>query len=289
MSADAAVIGGPRTPPTLWSRVRRDYAALAGLALLAVVIVAAVAAPFLSIFDPVRTDVAARLSSPSLAHPMGTDQLGRDIFSRVVHGARVSVAVALGSVALAATVGVTIGVLSGTSGGLLDEVLMRAMDLLFAFPAILLALTIVTVLGHSTTNLIVALGVVYAPRFARVARGSTLSVMTETYVEAARSLGATPARIIRRHVLPNVLSPLLIVSTITLASAVLAEAGLSFLGLGVQPPYPSWGRMLNEGKGYLEIAPWLTIFPGLAVVVTVLSFNLIGDSLRDALDPRVRF
>jgi len=195
----------------------------------------------------------------------------------------------LGSVVLAALVGVTVGIASGFSGGLLDEIMMRGMDFMFAFPAILMALTIVTVLGHSSANLVVALGIVYAPRFARIARASTLATKVETYVEAARSLGASPFRIIHRHILPNSLSPLLIVTTITLASAVLAEASLSFLGLGVQPPYPSWGRMLSEGKAYLEIASWLTVFPGLAVVATVLSFNLIGDSLRDALDPRIRF
>ncbi len=278
-----------RTRTAVWDRIRRDYIAILGTCLLSAVIVAAIIAPFLRTLDPVRTDVAVRLSGPSVKYPLGTDQLGRDVLSRVIFGARVSIAVALGSVVLAALVGVTVGIASGFSGGLLDEIMMRGMDFMFAFPAILMALTIVTVLGHSSANLVVALGIVYAPRFARIARASTLATKVETYVEAARSLGASPFRIIHRHILPNSLSPLLIVTTITLASAVLAEASLSFLGLGVQPPYPSWGRMLSEGKAYLEIASWLTVFPGLAVVATVLSFNLIGDSLRDALDPRIRF
>lgn len=272
----------------VWIHLRRDYVALGGLALLAAVVCAAMFAPAIPIFDPIRPDTESLLRPPSWRHPLGTDQLGRDILSRVLHGARTSLLVALGSVALASIAGITLGVAAGYSGGLADEIIMRAMDLLMAFPAILLALTIVTVLGHSTGSLVTALGIVYAPRFARVARVSTLGTSVEAFVEAARSLGASQLWLIRHHILPNIVAPMLIVATVTLASAVVAEAGLSFLGLGVQPPYPSWGRMLSEGKLYLEIAPWLTIFPGLAVVCTVLSFNLVGDSLRDALDPRLR-
>jgi peptide/nickel transport system permease protein len=283
----AARHGAPHR--ALWRRVRRDSAALVGLALLALVVGTAAVAPFIPNLSPLHTDISARLSPPSVAHPLGTDQLGRDILTRVLDGARVSVGVALGSAAVAAVAGVMIGLVAGAAGGLADEVLMRLMDLMLAFPAILLALIIVAVFGLSTTNLVVALGIVYIPRFSKVARASTLAIRTETYVEAARSLGAASGRLLWRHVFPNILSPLLIVVSTTLAGAVLAEASLSFLGLGVQPPYPSWGRMLNEGKGYLEIDAWLTVFPGAAVAVTVLSFNLIGDSLRDALDPRLRF
>lgn len=269
-------------------RLRGDYALLLGLGVLGFVLFGALAGFFIPSMDPIAIRVDARFSPPSASHMMGTDQLGRDILARVAHGTRTSALVALGSVTLAALAGVTVGVASGYYGGVLDEVLMRAMDLLLAFPAILLALTIVAVLGQSTANLVLALGVVYSPRFARVARASALSVSTETYVEAALSLGASQWRILRYHVLPNILAPLLVMSSITLASAVLAEAGLSYLGLGVQPPYPSWGRMLSEGRAYMELAPWLAIFPGLSVALTVLSFNLVGDGLRDALDPRIK-
>lgn len=269
-------------------RLRRDYSLLLGACFLGVVVIGAIVGPLIPGLDPIEIRVDRRLSPPSTSHPMGTDQLGRDIMGRITNGTRISILVAVGSVGLSASTGVAIGVIAGYYRGFHDELLMRLMDLLLAIPAILLALTIVAVLGQSTVNLILALGVVYTPRFARVARASTLAVSTELYVEAARALGAPTGRILRFHVLPNMLAPLFVMSSITLASAVLAEAGLSYLGLGVQPPSPSWGRMLSEGKPYMEIAPWLTIFPGLSVALTVLSFNMLGDGLRDALDPRIR-
>jgi peptide/nickel transport system permease protein len=276
----------PRRPGSLW-RVFRDRTAAVSLAAMLVLLVGILVGPYFvgSATAPVIT---ARLQPPEPGHPFGTDQLGRDVLARVVDGGRFSFAVAFGSVAVAATVGTTLGVLSGYGGALWRETVMRVMDLLLAFPAVLLALTIVAVLGHSLPNLVLALGIVYIPQFARIAHAATLGVLAEPYLEAGRALGATHRRLIGRYVLPNVMSPLLVVASAALAGAVLAEASLSFLGLGIEPPNPSWGGMLSDGKGYLEIAPWLMLFPGTVIAATIFCFNLIGDGLRDALDPRLR-
>lgn len=240
-------------------------------------------------YDPNQVDVVeGRLSAPSADHPFGTDQLGRDILSRILVGAAVSLRVSLLAVGLAALVGVTVGLLAGYYRGWLDAVFMRLMDVLFAFPAILLAIAILAVRGPGPDNATIAIAVVYVPIFARVARAGTLSVREAVYVRAARSVGASDTRIITRHVLPNVAGPIIVQVSISLAFALLAEAALSFIGLGTQPPDPSWGGMLAEGRDYMQDHWWVAAFPGLAIFLVVLACNLIGDALRDALDPRER-
>jgi peptide/nickel transport system permease protein len=233
-------------------------------------------------------DIPNRLEAPSWSHPFGTDDLGRDILSRVILGASVSLKVGFLSVGLALVAGTVIGLLAGFYGRWVDDVLMRVMDMLFAFPAVLLAIAILAVRGPGTSNTIMAIAIVYVPIFARVTRASVLGVREEVYVRASRSVGASDFRLLTRHVLPNAAPPIIVQTSISLAFAVLAEAALSFLGLGTQPPNPSWGLMLAEGRGYIDLAWWLAFFPGMAIVITVLCFNLLGDGLRDVLDPRQR-
>lgn len=268
--------------------VLRDPAALIGGIMVLGVLVAATVGPLLTPRDPVTINAASRLVPPGAEFWFGTDELGRDLFSRIIHGARVSLGVGVASVALAAAAGIVIGMIAGYRRGLVDTILMRVMDIIFAFPAILLALLLVALLGSDLRNLIVALTVVYVPAFARIARGSTLTVGAEPFVEAARSMGASDLRIMVRHIAPNIVAPLIVQFTVTLAYAILVEASLSFLGLGVQPPTPSWGNMLSTGKPFLEVSPWPAVVPGIALFITVLGFNLLGDGLRDALDPRLR-
>ncbi len=239
-------------------------------------------------YDPLAMDFGARFAPPSWAHPFGTDDFGRDLFSRVLHGASVSFQVASIAVGISGLVGVTLGVLAGYLGGWLDEVIMRAMDVLFAFPAVLLAITVMAVLGRGVENAMIAIAIVYMPIFARVTRGAVISVRDREFVTAARALGTGHARIMVAHVLPNAAGPILVQISLSLAFAILAEAALSFFGLGTQPPDPSWGRMLAEGRAFLGQAPWMGIFPGLAIMAAVLGFNLLGDGLRDVLDPRWR-
>ena len=248
----------------------------------------AIFGPWLGPIDSTLTSSTERLQGPSATHWLGTDDLGRDLLSRVIVGARISLLVSGVSITLAAIIGSMIGLLAGYFRGPLDALFMRLMDILFAFPAILLALLAVAVLGPALENLIMAIVIVYAPAFARIARGATMSVAAEPFVEASRSLGAGSSRIIFRHVAPNIIAPLVVQYTISLAYAVLIEASLSFLGLGVQPPTPSWGGMLSTGKTFLELSPWPSLVPGLALVVTVLGLNLLGDAVRDVLDPRLR-
>jgi peptide/nickel transport system permease protein len=256
--------------------------------ILAIVLLMAVFGEILAPYGANEINVMNQLQPPSVEHWFGTDELGRDVFSRVVIAARVSVVVSLVSVTIALVVGVTIGLVSGYFGTWADILGMRAMDVIFSFPVVLLALAIVAMLGPGIVPAMIAIGVVYTPYFARITRASVLSVREETFIRAARSVGASDARILRLHVLPNVTAPIIVQTSLSLAFAILTEAALSFLGLGVQPPQPSWGRMLFDGRGFLSEAWWMAVFPGLAIFVTVLALNLIGDAMRDALDPRQR-
>lgn len=235
-----------------------------------------------------EVSVEDRLLPPGPGHWFGTDDLGRDVLSRVVLGARVSLQVGAVAVGFSLVCGVLVGLFAGFHDGWLDTVLMRLMDVLFAFPAMLLAIAVIAVLGPGTTNAMIAIGVTYTPVFARVTRSAVLGVRESVYVRASRSIGASDLRLLFRHVLPNAAPPIIVQTSVSLAFAVLAEAALSFVGLGTQPPAPSWGRMLSEGRGYVDLAWWIAVFPGLAIVLLVLSFNLLGDGLRDVLDPQQR-
>jgi peptide/nickel transport system permease protein len=255
---------------------------------IAVVLFLAVFGEAIAPYGANEINVMNQLQPPSTTHWFGTDELGRDVFSRVIIAARVSVQVSVVSVTLALLLGVSIGLVSGFFGGWADVAGMRAMDVLFSFPVMLLALAIVAMLGPGLVPAVIAIGVVYTPYFARITRASVLSVREETYIRAARSIGAGNTRILRLHVLPNVTAPIIVQTSLSLAFAILTEAALSFLGLGVQPPQPSWGRMLFDGRGFLSEAWWMAVFPGIAIFLTVLALNLIGDAMRDALDPRQR-
>lgn len=282
---------GPRYASRRFAALRmlaRDRVGIMGLILVCFAVGAAIFGPMLTPFDPTRIHPGERLAAPGGRFLLGADELGRDLLSRTLHGARISLQVGLIVVFLAGTVGVTIGLIAGYVKGAVDTVLMRVMDTIFAFPTILLALAVIAVLGTDLRNLILALTIVYIPAFARITRGSTLSVTEEPYVEAARSIGVPHPAIIYRHILPNVSAPITVQFTVSLAYAILVEASLSFLGLGVQPPAASWGSMLATGKPYIEISPWVSVVPGLSIMLTVLGFNLLGDGMRDALDPRLR-
>jgi peptide/nickel transport system permease protein len=268
--------------------LRHNRLAMTGVAIISLLIFFTLFGPALSRYDPVAIDMSARLQAPSLEHFFGTDDFGRDVLSRVLSGAAISLKVGLIAVGISLIVGTTAGAISGYYGGLLDEVTMRIMDILFAFPAILLAIAILAALGPGVGNAMIAIGIVYTPIFARITRGSVLTVREEVYIDAARASGCRDRRIIARHILPNVAAPVIVETTLSLAFAILAEAALSFLGLGTQPPDPSWGRMLSESRAYILDGPWLGIFPGLAIMFTVMGFNFLGDGLRDALDPRLK-
>ncbi len=259
-----------------------------GAAVVILLCLAALTAPLIAPTDPYGMDMVARLRPPSAAHPLGTDDFGRDLLSRLVWGARVSLAVGLSSVAMALVVGVTVGLVSGYTGGLVDLLLMRLVDVFLAFPAILLALTFVAALGPNEQNVAIALALTFWTTYARLVRASALALRDQEYVQSARVLGAGTTRILLRHVLPNLIGPVIVVATLGLGVAITSEAALSFLGLGAQPPTPSWGGTLTFGLQFLRQAPWLATFPGLAIMVTVLGFNLLGDGLRDLLDPRQR-
>lgn len=260
----------------------------AGLAVLVVVVLLAVLGRWIAPYGANDIDVVNALQPPSGAHLFGTDELGRDVFSRVVLSARISLTVGLVAVGLALVVGVGLGLVAGFYGGWLDTVVMRGADVLFAFPILLLAMAIVAVLGPGLGTAMIAIGVVYTPVFARITRASTLAVREELYVKASRAVGASDGLILRRHVLPNIMGPVTVQTSLSLAFAILSEAALSFLGLGVQPPEPSWGRMLYDAQAFVYDAWWMSVFPGLAIFLTVLAFNLVGDGMRDVLDPRQR-
>jgi peptide/nickel transport system permease protein len=257
-------------------------------AVLAVIVVIAVAANWIAPYGVNDVDVPNALQSPSGAHWFGTDELGRDVFSRVLVATQASMRVAVVSVAFAVLVGVTIGIVSGYRGGWLDTVFMRVVDVMFAFPVLLLALAVVAILGPGVTTTILAIGIVYTPIFARVARASTMSVRVEPFVSVSRSMGTGHLYILGRHILPNIAGPLVVQTSLSLAFAILSEAALSFLGLGIQPPQPSLGRMIFDSQGFVTLAWWMAVFPGAAIFVVVLAFNLLGDGLRDILDPKQR-
>jgi peptide/nickel transport system permease protein len=258
-----------------------------GLAVLAVLTLLAVLAPWLSPRDPIRTAYREALRPPGPGFPLGSDQYGRDVLSRVLHGARISLTVGLVAVSIAVAVGTPVGLVAGYRGGRVDHVLMRLVDVMLAFPGILLALAIVSVLRPSLTNLMIAVGVAAVPSYARLVRGTVLAAREHLYVEAARAVGCRDGTILVRYLLPNVVAPLIVTATLGLGTAILSAAALSFLGLGSQPPQPEWGRMLSEGRDYLREAWWIATCPGAAIMVTVLAMNLLGDGLRDVLDPRL--
>lgn len=267
--------------------IRKRKLIVAGGALVAMAMLTAIAAGWLAPADPQALSVSERLSAPSSLHPMGTDEFGRDVYSRVLFGARLSLGVGFSVVIFSTLFGILFGLLAGYYRKA-DSVIMRFMDGLMAFPDILLAIALMASLGANVANVIVSLGVVYTPRVARVVRSSVLVIRESEYVQAAEALGASSMRVVLRHVLPNALSPIIVQGTFTFAYGVLAEASLSFLGVGVPPQIPSWGTILSGGRLYMQQAPWITICPGLAIVVTVLGLNLLGDGLRDMLDPRLR-
>lgn len=270
-------------------RLLRNRSGLIGVVLIALFLMGAIAGALaISPYSPFEQHVKDRLQGPNVNYLLGTDEFGRDVFSRIVRGATNSLRIALLAVAMAGALGTLLGTLAGYVGGAVDNLIMRVMDLFFAFPAILLAMAIVAALGPGSNNTILAIAAVYTPIFARVARGPVLSVKETEFVTAARAVGARDGRILGRHILPNITAPLIVQLSLALSWAILTEAGLSFLGLGSQPPEPSWGSMLSEARLLLEMAPWMAIFPGLAIMLCVLGFNLLGDGLRDVLDPRLR-
>lgn len=272
----------------LLKRFRRNQMAFVGFSIVAIYCLLAVLAPVLAPYDPVDMDFLAILQGPDRSHLLGTDEFGRDILSRMLYGARSTIAVAFGAVALAIGVGVPIGVMAGFLGRRMDSVLMRSMDVLMAFPALLLALAVIAILGQSTANIVVAIGIVYIPQFARVTRAAVLSVKHLEFIEASRALGLQSFGIVLRHVFPNIWTAVIVQASISLSLAVLYESALTFLGMGTQPPMPSWGLMLSEGRRFMELAPWTVIAPGVAIIGLVLGFNLLGDGIRDVLDPRLR-
>jgi peptide/nickel transport system permease protein len=281
-SADA----GQRPWRLALRRLMRRRAALTGLAVVVFFIALALAAPLVAPYDPLATDWRAVRKPPSSQHLFGTDELGRDVLSRVAWGARASILAGLVSVSIALAVGVPLGLLSGYFGGFADGILMRMIDAMLAIPFLILAIALAAFLGPNLTNAMIAIGVSQTPVFTRLTRGQVLAVKHEDFVDAARAVGNPHRRILLRHILPNVLAPILVQATLAVAGAIIAEASLSFLGLGQQPPAPSWGSMLNTATRFLSQAPWMALWPGLAIFSLVLSFNLLGDGLRDALDPR---
>jgi len=277
-----------RLSERVFFRLLRHRLALVGIILTAIILIMAIFAEVIAPYDPLEIRLKERLQPPSAAHIMGTDHLGRDIFSRVVYGARISLQVGVVSVALGTVVGLFVGMAAGYLGRSVDTVLMSIMDAIYAFPAILLALALVAAFGQGLVTVMTAIAIVRIPIFARTVRSSILAEKEKEYVEAARCIGQREWLILFRHILPNILAPLIVVTTTYFAAAIVVEASLSFLGLGVPPPAASWGVMLNDGRKYMEQAPYVVVYPGLAISLAVLGFNLLGDGLRDVLDPRLR-
>lgn len=274
----------------IWRRLRKNKAAVLGLVLLFIIFMSALFADVLYDYETevVLPNYSSTLIAPCLEHPLGTDELGRDVLARIVHGSRLSLEIALLSTAISLSVGGIIGAYAGHIGGRFDSVMMRIMDIFLAIPNMLLALAIVAALGPNLMNLIIAIAISDIPRFARILRSTVLSIKDNDFVEAARAAGAKRSTIVFREVIPNCLAPLIVQASIVMAAAIILAAGLSFIGLGVQPPAPEWGAMLSSGRAYIRDYQYLVLFPGLAIVITVLAFNLLGDGLRDALDPRLK-
>jgi peptide/nickel transport system permease protein len=273
---------------SFWRYFKRSRLAVGGMAVILITFIIAGTASFIAPQDPGKTDVSLKLNPPSLEHFLGTDQLGRDVFSRMLYGSRVSLSVGFVAVAISIGIGILVGATAGYYSGWIDSVLMRFVDIMLCFPSFFLILTVVALLGPSPFKVMVVIGITSWMGTSRFVRAEFLSLRERDFVQAAKALGVRDPRIIFRHILPNALAPVFVTATLDVASAILVEAGLSFLGFGVQPPAPSWGNILTEGRTYIFDAWWLTVFPGLAILITVLSFNLAGEGLRDALDPRLR-
>ncbi len=274
----------------IWRRLKKNKMAILGLIILIILLLLAIFADVIADYETVviKQNLAERLQGPSSKHLLGTDEFGRDILARMIHGARVSIKVGIFAVGISIIIGGFLGAISGFYGGLIDNIIMRVMDIFLAVPSILLAIAIVSALGPSILNLMIAISVSSVPSYARIVRASVLSIRDQEFIEAAKAIGASNTRIILKHIIPNSLAPVIVQGTLGVASAILSIAGLSFIGLGIQPPDPEWGSMLSGGRQYLRYAWWVTTFPGVAIMITILSLNLLGDGLRDALDPRLK-
>lgn len=287
-AAEAALRPHQTLAGIAWRSIRRKPGAIGGIVILVLLALTALAGPLAAPHDPLEARLEVSFGSPSRAHPLGTDELGRDTLSRLLFGARVTLLIPLVSVSAALAIGSAMGIVAGYKGGVADDLLMRFIDMLLAIPSFLLAVAVVATIGPGLVGVILAVGVASIPPFARIARGATLSVVQEEYVAAARSAGGRDIRIMARHVLPNVSAPLIVQASLRMATGILLSSGLSFLGLGPQPPAPEWGLMLSNAKDYLTSYPWLAFYPGAAIFLVTISVNLVGDGLRDALDPRLR-
>jgi ABC-type dipeptide/oligopeptide/nickel transport system permease subunit len=271
-----------------WRRLKRNKLAMIGLGIVVILVMIAIFSGLIAPYNPIVRVKEESILSPNRAHLFGTDLLGRDIFSRVIYGSRISIVVGVVAVGISVVIGLFLGALAGYFGGLSDSIIMRIADIFFAFPYILGAIAIMTILGPGIVNIFIAIGILGWAYFARIFRSSILSIKNKEYIEAARALGANNYRIITKHIFPNAFAPIIVYATMNIGSAIITEAALSFLGLGVQPPTPAWGKMLSESLDYIDIAPWMMLFPGLAIVITVLGFVLLGDGLRDAFDPKLK-
>lgn len=282
-----AVIAHPR--PVGWTaRTLRNPLSLAGLVLIGLLVITALVAPWVAPYDPFQTDVTHRLEQPSRGHPFGRDQLGRDILSRIIYGTRISLRIALLTAVISTVIGAPLGIVSGYFRGRTDDLLMRVTDMFMAFPRLILAMAIAAALKPTLENVVIAIALASWPAYARLARSMAIGIREEAYIEAARAIGANQGRILARHVFPGVVGPMVIQVSLDMGGIILTAAGLSFIGFGAQPPSPEWGLMIAEGRSYLTIAWWLSTFPGLAISLVVLGFNLLGDGIRDVLDPRLR-
>ncbi len=289
ISNQDAIILKERKSNSAWNKLKRNKTALAGLIIVVIVTILAIIAPLVTSFDPNEMDFANTFAKPGVnGHILGTDEFGRDLLTRIVYGARVSMFVAFAGMVVAGTIGILLGLVAGYNGGIFDTVIMRIMDGMFAFPFILLALLLMTVLGDGIQNVIIAIGIANIPGFARIARGQVHIVKNEEYVTAIKALGGSGSTILFKHILPNCISPLIVFATLNVAGAIISEAALSFLGIGVQPPTASWGNILRSGKDVLNSAPHIATFSGIAIIITVLGFNLLGDGIRDVFDPKMK-